>query len=129
MNTQLHEDLKGTIWEIANRLRGPLVVVESGASIGEGAIVGAQCFIGDGAVVSEGARLHARSTLGAACHLGRRSVLHGGAVIGSDGFGFAPTEGRWEKIEQLGGVSIGSISMRWARIWPTACSMNRPGSR
>jgi UDP-3-O-[3-hydroxymyristoyl] glucosamine N-acyltransferase len=33
--------------------------------------------------------------------------VHSGVVIGADGFGFAPTEGRWEKIEQLGGVRIG----------------------
>jgi len=34
--------------------------------------------------------------------------VHSGVVIGADGFGFAPNEGRWEKIEQLGAVSIGN---------------------
>jgi UDP-3-O-[3-hydroxymyristoyl] glucosamine N-acyltransferase len=34
--------------------------------------------------------------------------LHAGVVIGADGFGFAPIEGRWEKIEQLGAVRIGN---------------------
>jgi UDP-3-O-[3-hydroxymyristoyl] glucosamine N-acyltransferase len=86
---------------------GPLVVVEPGAHIGEGVVVGAQCFIGGGAGVAGGARLHPRATLGAACRLGLRSVLHSGSVIGSDGFGFAPNEGRWERIEQLGAVLIG----------------------
>jgi len=33
--------------------------------------------------------------------------VHSGVVIGADGFGFAPNQGRWEKIEQLGGVRIG----------------------
>jgi UDP-3-O-[3-hydroxymyristoyl] glucosamine N-acyltransferase len=46
-------------------------------------------------------------TLGERCRIGARGIVHSGAVIGADGFGFAPTEGRWEKIEQLGGVSIG----------------------
>ena len=46
-------------------------------------------------------------TLGAGCRIGRRCIVHSGVVIGADGFGFAPTEGRWEKIEQLGAVRIG----------------------
>jgi UDP-3-O-[3-hydroxymyristoyl] glucosamine N-acyltransferase len=46
-------------------------------------------------------------TLGAGCRIGQRGLVHSGAVIGADGFGFAPCEGRWEKIEQLGGVRIG----------------------
>jgi UDP-3-O-[3-hydroxymyristoyl] glucosamine N-acyltransferase len=41
------------------------------------------------------------------CRIGARGIVHGGAVIGADGFGFAPHEGRWEKIEQLGAVVIG----------------------
>jgi UDP-3-O-[3-hydroxymyristoyl] glucosamine N-acyltransferase len=86
---------------------GALVVIEAGAVIGEHALVGAQAFIGEGAEVGAGARLHTRATLGAACRLGARSVLHPGAVIGADGFGYAPNEGCWEKIEQLGSVRIG----------------------
>jgi UDP-3-O-[3-hydroxymyristoyl] glucosamine N-acyltransferase len=46
-------------------------------------------------------------TLGAGCVIGARGIVHSGVVIGADGFGFAPTEGRWEKIEQLGKVRIG----------------------
>jgi UDP-3-O-[3-hydroxymyristoyl] glucosamine N-acyltransferase len=42
------------------------------------------------------------------CHIGARGIVHSGAVIGADGFGFAPSQGRWEKIEQLGGVRIGN---------------------
>ena len=45
------------------------------------------------------------------CRIGQslfaRGLVHSGAVIGADGFGFAPAEGRWEKIEQLGAVTIG----------------------
>jgi UDP-3-O-[3-hydroxymyristoyl] glucosamine N-acyltransferase len=64
--------------------------------------------IGRGASVGAYSRLAPRVTLGADCHLGQRCVVHSGVVIGADGFGFAPTEGRWEKIEQLGGVRIGN---------------------
>jgi UDP-3-O-[3-hydroxymyristoyl] glucosamine N-acyltransferase len=41
------------------------------------------------------------------CVIGARGIVHSGAVIGADGFGFAPHQGRWEKIEQLGIVRIG----------------------
>jgi UDP-3-O-[3-hydroxymyristoyl] glucosamine N-acyltransferase len=41
------------------------------------------------------------------CRIGARGLVHSGAVIGADGFGFAPHAGRWEKIEQLGAVAIG----------------------
>ena len=40
--------------------------------------------------------------------MGERCILHSGVVIGADGFGFAPHDGRWEKIEQLGNVCIGN---------------------
>ena len=36
--------------------------------------------------------------------VGERCIFHSGVVIGADGFGFAPHQGRWEKIEQLGAV-------------------------
>ena len=51
--------------------------------------------------------LKPRVVLAEGCRIGQRGIVHSGAVIGADGFGFAPTEGRWEKIEQLGGVAIG----------------------
>ena len=45
--------------------------------------------------------------MGEDCRIGERCILHPGAVIGADGFGFAPDEGRWVKIQQLGAVRIG----------------------
>lgn len=86
---------------------GPLVVIGGGADIGEGVVVGAHGVIGERAVIGAGTRLHPRVMLGDDCCIGARGIVHAGAVIGADGFGFAPTEGRWEKIEQLGAVRIG----------------------
>lgn len=86
---------------------GPLAVIEAGARIGAGVRIGAHCVIGERAVVGEGSRLAPRVTLGFDCRIGARCILHSGVVIGADGFGFAPTGGRWEKIEQLGAVRIG----------------------
>jgi len=70
-------------------------------------VVGAQCHVGEDAEVGEATVLKARVVLGEGCRIGRRGIVHSGAVIGADGFGFAPAEGRWEKIEQLGAVAIG----------------------
>ncbi|MGK2898898.1 MAG: UDP-3-O-(3-hydroxymyristoyl)glucosamine N-acyltransferase [Burkholderiaceae bacterium] len=86
---------------------GALAVIEAGASIGEDAVVGAHCFIGCGATIGAGTRLGAHVTLHERCVIGARGVVHSGVVIGADGFGFAPAEGRWERIEQLGAVRIG----------------------
>jgi UDP-3-O-[3-hydroxymyristoyl] glucosamine N-acyltransferase len=86
---------------------GPLAVIEAGAVIGDGAVIGAHCTVGRDAHIGEGSRLAARVTIGERCRVGARCLLHSGAVIGADGFGFAPSEGRWEKIEQFGAVRIG----------------------
>ncbi|MEQ1804087.1 MAG: UDP-3-O-(3-hydroxymyristoyl)glucosamine N-acyltransferase [Burkholderiaceae bacterium] len=84
-----------------------LAVIDANAVIEAGAVVGAHCFVGAGARVGAQTRLAARVTLGAGCRIGARGVVHSGVVIGADGFGFAPAQGRWEKIEQLGAVRIG----------------------
>ena len=86
---------------------GPLAVVEAGAVIDEGAVIGAQCFVGRGAGVGAHTRLAPRVVLGSGCRIGARGIVHSGVVMGADGFGFAPVQGRWEKIEQLGAVRIG----------------------
>jgi UDP-3-O-[3-hydroxymyristoyl] glucosamine N-acyltransferase len=71
-------------------------------------VVGPQGHVGPGASVGTLTRLAPRVTIGERCHVGERCILHSGVVIGADGFGFAPTQGRWEKIEQLGAVRIGN---------------------
>lgn len=86
---------------------GPLAVVEAGATIGPRAVIGPHCTVGAGAQVGPDTRLAAHVTFGAACRIGARGIVHSGVVIGADGFGFAPHEGTWVKIEQLGGVRIG----------------------
>ena len=87
---------------------GPGVSIGSGSRVGEsarlypGAVVGEGCVIGDEVVIMANAVLYGGVTVGA------RSIIHSGAVIGADGFGFTPDEtGRLEAIAQLGGVVIG----------------------
>lgn len=87
---------------------GAFACIGSGATVAPGAWIGEHCVIGRHAKVGSGSRLSARVTLGDSCSIGERCIIHPGAVIGADGFGFAPHAGRWEKIEQLGAVRIGN---------------------
>ena len=86
---------------------GPLVTVEEGASIGEGTIIDAGCFIGREAVVGAHTHLFANVSFHARCVIGARGIVHSGAVIGGDGFGFAVDEGVYIKIPQTGRVLMG----------------------
>ena len=85
----------------------PSAVVDPEAVIGEGVRIGPQCVVERGARLGAGTVLKARVYVGEDCVVGERCTLHPGAVIGADGFGFAPHQGAWEKIEQLGAVRIG----------------------
>ncbi|MES2899936.1 MAG: UDP-3-O-(3-hydroxymyristoyl)glucosamine N-acyltransferase [Pseudomonadota bacterium] len=87
---------------------GPRAVIETGAQVGEGAVIGAGCFIGRDAVIGEGTQLFANVTFHARCQIGARGIIHSGAVIGTDGFGFANEGGVYIKIPQTGRVMIGN---------------------
>jgi UDP-3-O-[3-hydroxymyristoyl] glucosamine N-acyltransferase len=90
---------------------GPHCVVESGARISRGTTLGPGCVIGAGPTVGPDSLLHARVTFYDNVHIGARAIVHSGAVLGADGFGFAPDptlgQGAWGKIAQLGGVRVG----------------------
>ena len=86
---------------------GAFAVIGAGVVVGDGARIGPHVVLEAGSQVGAGSRLSARVTLGADCTIGARAVVHSGVVIGADGFGFAPHEGTWVKIEQLGAVRIG----------------------
>jgi UDP-3-O-[3-hydroxymyristoyl] glucosamine N-acyltransferase len=87
--------------------------VAANVVIGEHCEIGANAFIGPGTVIGPGCdigrdcRLIASVTLARAVRIGERSIIHPGAVIGSDGFGNAMTPEGWLKVPQLGGVQIG----------------------
>lgn len=86
---------------------GAQSVVEAGAEIKAGVMIGASCTIGKGCIIGEDSRLHANVTLRDKTVIGQNALIHSGAVIGSDGFGFANDHGHWLKIPQLGKVVIG----------------------
>ena len=87
--------------------------IAAGAFVGDDARIGAGCYIGPGSVVERGARigdhcrLVARVVIGPRVSLGQRCIVQPGAVVGGDGFGYAPEKGTWVKVPQLGSVVVG----------------------
>ena len=86
---------------------GALAFVGAGARIAAGAVLSAQSFVGEGAEIGPDCWLGPRVVFERGCRIGARGLVQAGAVIGGDGFGFAPSQGQWVKIEQLGAVHIG----------------------
>jgi UDP-3-O-[3-hydroxymyristoyl] glucosamine N-acyltransferase len=87
---------------------GPNVWIGRGAEIGAGVVIGPNCSIGESVAIGAGSRLAANVTLYARSRIGDRCLVHSGAVIGADGFGFArEADGAWVKIPQTGRVLIG----------------------
>ena len=86
---------------------GDFAVIEAGAVIGDGAKIYPHCYVGDNVKVGAGTTLYPRVTIYEGCSIGSRCIIHAGAVIGADGFGFAPNAaGGFDKIPQLGNVII-----------------------
>jgi UDP-3-O-[3-hydroxymyristoyl] glucosamine N-acyltransferase len=85
---------------------GPFAVVAEGAVVGDRVTLYPGAYVGKGAVVGEDSVLHPRVTLYEGVRVGKRVLLHAGCVVGSDGFGFAPTPEGYLKIPQVGTVEI-----------------------
>ncbi len=86
----------------------PSAVIDPEALVDATARIGALCVVERGARIGAGTVLKSRVTISEDCVIGERCLLHPGVVVGADGFGLAPHEGRWIKIEQLGAVRIGT---------------------
>lgn len=86
---------------------GDFAVIEAGARIGANCQIYPQAYIGDGVSIGEGTIIYPGVKIYEGCYIGKNCILHAGAVIGADGFGFAPNaEGGFDKIPQLGNVVI-----------------------
>jgi len=81
---------------------GDHVIIQDACYIGPNTVLGNDCIVG------ANSRLEANVTLYQDVHVGENCILHSGAVIGADGFGFAKKNQGWQKIYQLAGVRIGS---------------------
>ena len=102
----------------------PLACVSETATLGEGVYVGPFAYVGEGVSIGNGTQIYAHvvleenTTVGdnctiypnvsvyKECRIGNGVILHSGCVIGADGFGFAPAADGYEKIPQIGIVTI-----------------------
>ena len=101
------------------------VYIDKSAKIGENVFIGAFAFIGENAIIEDGAKIYPQVYIGKNVCIGKKSVInpgtkiyhdcaigneviiHAGAIIGSDGFGFAPqVDGSYQKVPQMGNVVI-----------------------
>jgi UDP-3-O-[3-hydroxymyristoyl] glucosamine N-acyltransferase len=104
---------------------GPRAVIEPGAQIGANCSIGSLChiratakigdnctlvssvYVGDNAELGNNCLIHPGVRILHGTRIGKRSIIHAGTVIGSDGFGFAPSPEGMKKIKQIGWVEIG----------------------
>lgn len=102
----------------------PLAFVSPSAKVGDGVYIGAFAYVGDGVTVGDGSQVYPHATIydGAQvgkdciiypnvsiyheCRVGNGCIIHSGAVIGADGFGFAPNGESYDKIPQIGIVIL-----------------------
>ena len=86
---------------------GPYVVIDEDTAIGDNAVLLAHVVIYRGATIGNNFFAHAHAVVREFCHLEDNVLLQNGAVVGSDGFGFAKTDdARWHKIVQSGNVVV-----------------------
>lgn len=91
---------------------GPFTSIAEGVVLGEGVHLVSHVRLGKHVHVGSDTTIHPMTVVYDDCVIGQRCILHGGVVVGSDGFGFAPdfskTSNEWVKIPQTGRVIIGN---------------------
>ena len=84
----------------------PHAVIEPGVEIGNDTVIGAGSYVGHESTIGPNCVVYPRVTIRERSKIGARVIIHSGAVIGADGFGFEPESGRYEKQPQIGIVQI-----------------------
>lgn len=84
----------------------PYVVIEANVSIGDETVIGAGSYLGHETKIGSGCLIYPNVTIRERTIVGSRVIIHSGAVVGADGFGFEFKDGRQRKIPQIGVVQI-----------------------
>ncbi len=84
----------------------PLAFISKTAEIGKDVYIAPFAYIGEGVKIGDGSRIYPHVTIYDGCQIGKNVTIHAGAVIGADGFGFAPNQEGYDKIPQMGIVVI-----------------------
>ena len=85
---------------------GPFVAIAEGVEIGDGVVLHPHVTIGRNGKVGSNTEIYSNAVIYHDCIVGNNCILHAGCVIGADGFGFAPTPNGYDKIPQIGIVTV-----------------------
>jgi len=85
----------------------PHVTIGAGSRLGDGCVIGSGCAMGENVSLGADCLLYPNVTIYDRVRIGDRVIIHSGAVVGADGFGFAFVDGHYQKFPQIGDVEIG----------------------
>ena len=94
--------------EIENKSIHPSAVISNDAILGENVSIGANVVIGPNCSIGNNVIIKSNCSIVQDVQISESTIIHNGSVLGSDGFGYAPTKNGYTKIEQIGGLIIGS---------------------
>ncbi len=87
---------------------GEFAVIGPNVTLAENVSIGAHCTLGSNVSIGADTRLMPNVSVAHHCQIGSACRVQSGAVIGSEGFGFAPTKNGWQAIHQVGRVVVGN---------------------
>jgi UDP-3-O-[3-hydroxymyristoyl] glucosamine N-acyltransferase len=98
---------KESIFELDNPIIHPSAVISNESKIGQDVSIGANVVIGPNCIIGNNVIIKSNCSIVQDVEIGNYTVIHNGTVLGSDGFGYAPSKDGYVKIEQLGKLVIG----------------------
>jgi UDP-3-O-[3-hydroxymyristoyl] glucosamine N-acyltransferase len=96
-----------SIFELDNPVIHPSAVISNESMLGKDVSIGANVVIGPNCIIGNNVIIKSNCSIVQDVKIGDFSVIHNGSVLGSDGFGYAPSKNGYVKIEQLGKLVIG----------------------
>ena len=97
---------KKYVFELDNEIIHPSAIISNNSSIGENVSIGANVVIGPNCNIGNDVIIKSNCSIVQDVTIGENSIIHNGTVLGSDGFGYAPTKTGYVKIEQIGKLVI-----------------------
>lgn len=85
---------------------GAFAYIGANVHIGKGTLIYPNAYIGDGVTLGDNCIVYPHAVIYHGCQIGNRVIMHSGSVVGADGFGFAPGADGYDKIPQIGIVTI-----------------------
>ena len=98
---------KEYVFELDNPIIHPSAVISNESKIGQDVSIGANVVIGPNCIIGNNVIIKSNCSIVQDVEIGNYTVIHNGTVLGSDGFGYAPSKDGYVKIEQLGKLVIG----------------------